>query len=544
MTAAAPAHDDDLHDEVIVTALKELRQHRKSRRLQDWNVIDALYRAYLAAILGSVAVTMLSGVVGDVRLRGTALEDVRRNGPAALGLVIAFAIALGLRSGARGGPLALEAADVRYVLLAPVDRDVALREPARRQLRSTAFVGMVGGAVVGLLAYRRFPGDPVPWIASGAAVGTAAAVAMTGAGMTASGRRIGRTTASIIAVAVLAWSAVDLFGGTETSPLTYLGRLGLWPLEHDPLSLVALLPVVALALAGLRMVGGLSLEAAERRGRLVSHLRFAATLQDLRTVMLLRRQLGAEVPRAKPWIRLRPATRGHRTVTWRRDWRGILRWPATRLLRLAGLGVVAGVATAGAWAGTTPLVLLAGGALFIAGLDAIEGLAQEVDHPDRQESFPVPDGALHLRHLAAPTVVLTIVGLFGLAAAALVTGAPGLVLRAGLPLLLPAAALATGAAAVSTLRRPPDPAKLMMDSTGMGLLFHHALPPIIATIGPAASLIVRFTLRNDPATSVAAAAVSAAVNVTFVVALTFGWVRHRDGLATFLTGGGVPRDGK
>jgi hypothetical protein len=545
VTAAAPAYDhDDLHDEVVVAALRELRQHRKSRRLQDWNLIDALYRAYLAAILGGVTITILSGFVGDEHLRGAALEDVRANGPAALGLVIAFAIALGLRSGARGGPLALEAADVRYVLLAPVDRDVALQEPARRQVRSTAFIGMVGGAVVGLLAYRRFPGDPVSWIASGAAVGAAAAVAMTGAGMVASGRRIGRTSASLVGVAVLAWSAADLFAGTSTSPLTYLGRLGLWPLEHDPLSLIALLPVLGLAVAGLRMVGGLSLEAAERRGRLVSHLRFAATLQDLRTVMLLRRQLGAEVPRPKPWIRLRPSTHLGRTVTWRRDWRGILRWPATRLLRLAGLGVVAGVATAGAWSGTTPLVLVAGGALFIAGLDAIEGLAQEVDHPDRQDSFPVPDGALHLRHLAAPTVVLAIVGIVGLAAAALVTGEPGIVVRAGLPLLLPAAALATGAAAVSTLRRPPDAAKLMMDSTGMGLLFHHALPPIIATIGPAASLIVRFELRNDPTTSVGAAAVSAAVNVLFVVALTFGWVRHREGLASFLTGGGLDGAGK
>jgi hypothetical protein len=292
------------------------------------------------------------------------------------------------------------------------------------------------------------------------------------------------------------------------------------------------------------MVGGLSLEAAERRGRLVSHLRFADTLQDLRTVMLLRRQLSAEVPRTTPWIRLRPATRGHRTITWRRDWRGILRWPASRLLRLTGLGVVAGLATAGAWAGTTPLVLVAGGALFIAGLDAIEGLAQEVDHPDRQDSFPTPDGALHLRHLYAPTVVLAVVVLIGLAAAALVTGQPTLVLQAGAPLLLPAAALATGSAAVSTLRRPPDAAKLMMDSTGMGLLFHHALPPIIATIGPAASLIVRSELRHDAATPVLGAAVSAAVNVLFVVALTFGWVRHREGLATFLTGGGLDGAGK
>ena len=531
----------DLHDDVVVGALRELRQHRKSRRLEDWNVIDALYRAYVAAIVGGLGVTLLSGVVGDQRIEGAPLADVRRLGPAAAGLVVAFAIGLGLRSGSRGGPLALEAADVRYVLLAPVDRDVALREPARRQLRSTAFVGTVTGAIVGLLAYRRFPGHPLGWIASGAAVGVAAAVAMTGAAMVWCGRRLGRPAASAVGGVLLAWSVADLVVGLTTSPLTLLGRLALWPIEEDPLALLGLVPVVVLALAGLRMVGGLSLEAAERRGRLVSHLRFAATLQDLRTVMLLRRQLGAEVPRARPWIRLRAARRLGRTVTWRRDWRGILRWPVSRLLRLAGLGVVSGLAAAAAWAGTTPLVAVAGLALFVAGLDSVEGLAQEVDHPDRQDSFPVPDGALHLRHLAAPTVVLVVVGLLGLGAAALASREVAVVAAVGLPLLVPTAAAATAAAAVSTLRRAPDPARLMMDSTGVGLLFHHALPPLIASLGPLAMLLTRHELQNAaPGAPAAGYATSAAVNIVFVVVIVLGWVRHREGLADFLAGGRKP----
>src|SRR5687768_17459791 len=138
----APAYDD-LHDDVVVAALHDLRATRKQRRLGDWNVIDALYRAYVAAIVGGLAVTFLSGVVGDRPVVGHQLADLRVLGPASVGLAVAFAVALGLRGGARGGPLALEAAEVRYVLLAPVDRDVALRAPARRQLRFTAFVGMV-----------------------------------------------------------------------------------------------------------------------------------------------------------------------------------------------------------------------------------------------------------------------------------------------------------------------------------------------------------------------------------------------------------------
>ncbi len=485
---------------------------------------------------------MLSGVVGDDRITGSVLRDVRQFGPASVGLVVAFAIALGLRSGARGGPLALEAAEVRYVLLAPVDRDVALQEPARRQVRFTAFVGSVAGGAVGLLAYRRFPGNPAEWIASGAVVGLAAAVAMTGAAMMACGRRIGRTVASLIGAAVLGWSIADIVAGSATSPASFVGEVALWPLKAHPLAPLALVPVVVIAVLGLRMVGGMSLEAAERRGRLVSHLRFAATLQDLRTVMLLRRQLSAEVPRSTPWIRLRPAGRG--PLAWRRDWRGILRWPGSRVLRLAGLGVIAGLATAGAWAGTSPLVLIAGGALFIAGLDAIEGLAQEVDHPDRRDSFPTHDGSLHLRHLAAPTVVLAVVGLIGVLAAAAATRDPSRVLSVGLPLLLPAAAAATGAAAVSTLRKPPDPTKLMMDSTGMGLLLHHALPPLIATLGPAATLLIHSQLNRKPGSALGGLSLGVAFNITFVIVLVFAWVRHREGLGGYLTGGGLKDVGK
>lgn len=542
MTAPAPY---DLHDDVVVAALHELRAHRKQRRLGDWNVIDALYRAYVAAIIGGLGVTFASGIVGDQRIVRAQLDDLRDHGPAAVGLAIAAVLALGLRSGARGGPLALEAAEVRYVLLAPVDRDVALRAPARRQLRFTAFVGMVVGATIGLLAFRRLPGDALSWIGSGAAVGTLTGAAMSGAAMVASGRRIGRTLATAVGGALLAWSVVDLVLATATSPASLLGRLALWPLPLDvePAAVLGLVPVVALALTGLRAVGGISLESAERRGRLVSHLRFAATFQDLRTVMLLRRQLAAEVPRARPLVRLRPSTSAKR-ITWRRDWRGILRWPASRALRLALLGVVAGVATAAAWAGTTPMVLVAGGALYLAGLDAIEGLAQEVDHPDRRDSFPHPDGAVNLRHMAAPIVVLTIAGLLGVAVAAAVIGDAGLVLGVGLPLVIPAAAMAAGAAAVSTLRQPPDPNRLMMDSTGSMLLFHHAFPPALAMIGPAATLLVKYNLDRQPGTAPFVASLSAALNVSMVAFLVLGWVRHRRALASYLAGNGAADLGK
>src|SRR5438270_1824414 len=131
-----------------------------------------------------------------------------------------------------------------------------------------------------------------------------------------------------------------------------LGKLAIWPLKFDPLALFGVAVAVIVPVLALGVVGGTSLEAAERRASLAGQIRFAATLQDLRTVIVLRRQLAQELPRQRPWIRLpravprqwltpagnaagfvngagRPARTRHFPV-WRRGWHGILRWPALR----------------------------------------------------------------------------------------------------------------------------------------------------------------------------------------------------------------------
>ena len=152
----------------------------------------------------------------------------------------------------------------------------------------------------------------------------------------------------------------------------------------------------------------------------MGQLRFAATLHDLRTVIVLRRQLAMELPRLRPWVRLQVRGTGHLPV-FVRGLRGVLRFPAARAARLLLLGAVAGLCLRGMWAGTTPLVVLAGLALFVAGLDTVEPLAQEVDHPSRRDASPLEPAAIHLRHI--PVGVL---GQLVVAAVAIgVAGLPG-----------------------------------------------------------------------------------------------------------------------
>jgi hypothetical protein len=174
-----------------VVVLKDLRSARRRRRIADFDPFEALYRAYLTGITLSIGVLLLSGITGDTKVTGADLTAVRVDGGAWIGLAVALALAVGLRSGGRGGPLVVEAADVRHVLLAPVDRSVALRGPAIRQLRFLLLAGATTGAIAGLLALRRLPGPAAGWVVSGAVVGTLAVAGGFGLAMVVSGRRLG-----------------------------------------------------------------------------------------------------------------------------------------------------------------------------------------------------------------------------------------------------------------------------------------------------------------------------------------------------------------
>ncbi|HUS60564.1 MAG TPA: hypothetical protein VMY34_00100, partial [Acidimicrobiales bacterium] len=185
-------------------ALVDWRQFRSRKRVASIHWIDALYQAYLTGILSLVAIAVASSAVGDTLATRAEVGRVLDVGPGWLGGVAAFALALGLRSGSRGGPLALERAEVRHVLLAPVDRTSALRTPAIRQLRFLVFVGMLVGGVAGNLASNRLPGNSLSWIATGVLAGVTTVGLSVGAALVAAGLRIPRWAASLLGFALIA----------------------------------------------------------------------------------------------------------------------------------------------------------------------------------------------------------------------------------------------------------------------------------------------------------------------------------------------------
>ncbi len=508
-------------------ALKQLRLLRRRHLVGEIDLMEVLYRVYVGAIFGAIALGLLAGAVNEASVGPSAVDWMRDHGPAALGIPVALAVLAGLRTGARGGPLAIEAAEVQYVLLAPLDRGAALRPAAWRQLRIAALAGAVLGAIVGNFVFRRLPGSPVLWIAGLALLGALIPLCALGAATLASGRRLRPLVATALGLLLLAWGAADLALGWTTSPTSMIGELGTLPLQTGARAALAGLGVAVVAAlvgAGLLAVGGIELEAARRRAALTAELRFSASVQDVRTVVLLRRQLASERPRRRPWLRLAHRD-GERREVWRRGWRSFLRWPGARIVRVALLGAAAGAAAAGGWGEAPLLLVLPGPLLLVAALDLIEPLAQETDHPTRLEGLPIRPGKLIGRHLAAPTAGLVAVVAVATGTAAAL-GSPATALGLGALLAVPVAYLLVCCAGVSATNDPY--AYLLVPQVGYA---QSAAPVAIAAIAAGLPLLLaRTAARHGEAPT--GAAFSAAVVLVLLAAAAAAFLRARvDGRA-------------
>jgi hypothetical protein len=433
-------------------ALSEFRRTRRRRYVEDLDVMEVLYRVYVVVIFGGIALAFLAGIVSEAPVSASALEDVRVHAPPIIGIAVGLAILAGLRSGAHGGPLAIEPAEVQYTLLAPLSRGAALRPAAFSQLRIAAIAGAAVGAIVGNFVFRRFPGSGLEWIGCLTLFGALVPVCVLGGALLGSGRRLRPSVAALSGAALVAWSVADLAFGSTTSPATMLGELATLPLQHGTRVVLAAAGVaIAVFLIGFGLlgVGGILLEAARRRASLAAELRFSASVSDLRTVVLLRRQLASEQPRSRPWLRLRSGTH----PVWRRGWQGLLRWPPVRIVRVLVLTASAGAVAVAAWSASVVLFVVPGLLLFVAALDLIEPLAQESDHPTRFELLPIDSEALFRRHLGAPTAALTAALLFASAVAAGLSGS-AIALELGVVLALPTALVLATCAAFSATHDP------------------------------------------------------------------------------------------
>ena len=516
-----------------VLALRDMRTTRRRHRVQETEWFEALYRVYLAAIVGGGSILFVSGIFEDSTASVSDVSNITRHGPHILGVIVAIAAFLGARSGASGGPIAVEDAEVRHVLLAPIPMNEVLRKPAIQRLRAAAFAGALAGAAAGQLAARRLPGSLGAWAFFGAVYGMCVGLVWVGAALLVHGIRIHSTLATLAASALLFWQAgVTVADTAAPGPFDAFGSMALWALHTEAIDLIAVVITVITASVGIFLVGRLSVEALARRSTLVAQLRFAVTLQDIRTVMLLRRQLSQEQMRANPWLTIK--RNGKLPPVVRRGVHSFLKFPARRFARMKLMVVLAALAQVAAYRGTTPAVVASGICLFIFGLELVEPLSQEVDKPERTDSLPVERGALMLRHLVVPAVMLVPFSIVAVITAAIFEHDGAAIATAA---ILAPFALAAGmaGATINAVKGAPDPVgdnskTLFMppEVAGMTTMTRAVWPVVVATLGSLPVLAVREAVQSGR--HPVAIAAQMCVGVGLLVFLVAGWVRQRDAI--------------
>lgn len=519
-------------------ALADLRRTRRERRLGDLEWFDVAYRVYLAGLFGGGAVIVLSDMVGDAELSASGVADALGRGPSLVGIVACVAVAVGLRSGSEGGPLSVETADVTHLLAAPVPRRQVLMRPYVQRLRTMVFLGAVVGAIAGQLAAQRLPGSAAAWAGSGALAGGVCGALFVGTATLAHAWRLPGWSAGVLGTVLVAAQALAA-ATSSTGPGDPVGHLALWGGTPDATGDAsaagvagAIVVAAVVAAAGAVTVGGLRVEPLVRRGALVSQLRFAVTMQDLRTVVLLRRQLGDERPRSRPWWGPRPGTAartpgrplGPVRVAWQRGWRGLARTPLDRLGRMALLAAGGGLAASAVLDGTTPAIVPLGVLAFVLGLDVLEPLSQEIDHPDRTDALAVERGRLHLGLVLAPLVMLVPFALVG--AAAVIVVEPGR-WPVALVLAVPVTWLGAAGAAVNVVRdatprrRREGPALAPPEFAGFGTAVRTLFPVLVSMTAALPVLAVRSLPSAD-------AVMRSLLGAALVLAAVGQWIRRRD----------------
>jgi hypothetical protein len=544
------------------TTLRELRRTRTAHRLGEVEWYDVAYRVYLFGLVGLTVVVIGSDAIRGLIPDDVSTDDVLARGPATLGLVVVAACAIGLRGGADGGPISIEPADVRHLLLAPISRRTVMTKPVLQRFRSVVFALALGAAVLGQLVARELDGSRAAWAASCALFGAIVGTLYVSMAMFAHVLRMPRWLASLVGVILVVWQAASVWSvwndGSERlgefGPANLAGSVALWGIRQRPIDVITIAVTAGLAALAVSMCGGLRLEPLARRGQLVSQLRFAATVQDLRTVVILRRQLRAEALRSTPWGRrpstrvppprltpapVCPARRGDTAqrpnVVWQRGLRSLRRLPAARLARVVLLAAVGGVGAALSVSASPLWSLLLLTAAFLVGMESLEPLSQEVDRPDRTDGLPVDRGWLYLNHLVASASLLAVAGLVGAIAATVVEPEGA---AAAFALAIPVALLGATGPVVTTVQDAPAPIAVasttftgaprgqesplaLPEFAGASMAFHTLTPVVVST----SAVVPVLLLRIDATPSTVIRSIGGAA--LFIGALLL-WVRRRD----------------
>ena len=521
-------------------ALRDLRRARKANRLHGLPLSETLYRLYLLIIGLGGLVWWITTLLGTHLAKPDTLLSVVNRGPAVVGLMLAWLTGGAIRSGARGASLTIEPADVAHVLAAPIDRRKVLVRPAVHSIRKGVFTGAVVGGVIGAFTNPFLPGGPQRWIVTGAVLGALSGLWTGAVGLIAGGRRLDQRVATCVALGLVGWSLVDVLlsqtSSVATSPFSLIGAAFMYPVSGRSTrgtvgGLVLMFGALSAVACAFRWLGGVAVEAAERRARLVSQLRFAVSTQDLRAVVVLRRQLAMERSRRRPRLTVRGRS-GPTGAIVTRSMRGFARWPGTRLVRVVALAIVAGVLLRVAYDGPLPFAIVSALMFVVIGLDLVEPLSQDADRPGLLRSLPRHRGRIANRQLIVPGIAASFLGLLGSVASvvwALAVGSGGDGTRAVQTGVAVAVACVVGSvvgtlgAAVNVAQGPPSLATML--SAPEFAFMRTSIPAVLSVLGTVGPLLsARATARDAVTMSVYPGILRAVLAAGMVGYLVLVWL--------------------
>lgn len=438
----------------------------------------------LAAFYARVAV--LAG--GVPAASGAAIEYLRTTGAVAAGGSVALALIAGLLSGRRGALARFSRADVHHFLLGPVDVGEVIRAAARRKCVTLVciggVVGLVGGAALGVYVGV---GKAAAWGACGIGFGVLIASAYSAPAALGSLRSWPAGVVSVVVAAIGATLFAESYGVAPIRAWEPVGQIALLPLGRaSPASFVVAGSVlVALAYALLSRTR-VEIGRFERAAGIAPLLRFAASMNDMHATTTLFWRLAGERVRSNPRVRLRMPTR---FPALGRSVRGAMRWPGSRIRRVAALAALQVLVLRVTWA--SPLEwfgLLGAACAFVIALDLNEPFVAESADEDRSRLWPRGNVALALALMLLPAVALALLQTGVILVAHLgvvgVSVSPAVAIAAG---CLSAAATTSGVGLAltskATLELQPSDLVGPLELAFLRTLFRLFFPQIVTVIG-------------------------------------------------------------
>ncbi len=393
----------------VRSVAKEINSARRAHFFDVNDKLTVVVKGYFIVAIVGIIVDLITNSSVLIKIDKPFTSSFIRYIPTITLLIYTAALSVGLSAGAKGGPITVFRSEMRLVFLSGTDHPELLRRQYLKLVFLRSYVSILVGIVIGALLYHLNNGYKLLPAVAMAIIAFTASNIYIGASIVGNLTRIRPEFVYLVSIA----AAIGTYLFTVTSNVSAIANLGgvsLFAVGRYP-SEALVIPIFALATvaAGFLLVARFELEPIERRSELISKLRFAVALRDIRGVISLSRALGdgGYTPRRLPQILMNLTMRPRRSATYL-SFSNFYNWRLRRYIRLVLTVTISVYAIDLSIARATVDGLIALPFVVLAGLEMSDTVGSLVDHPNQFINYPVEDGWLLSRSLLFPAVALVV----------------------------------------------------------------------------------------------------------------------------------------